>query len=50
MRNKLPPLPFIIPTYWIVYRDVDSLDPISPDQVDSIVAFDHLFVARLRIR
>ena len=36
-------------TYWIVYRDVDSLDPISPDRLESIVAFDHLFVARLRM-
>jgi hypothetical protein len=36
-------------TYWIVYRDVDSLDPISPDRLESVVAFDHLFVARLRM-
>ncbi len=36
-------------TYWLVYRDTDSIDPLSPDQVEFITTFDHLVISRLRL-
>jgi len=35
-------------TYWIVYRDTDNIDPLSPEDLEVITAFDHLVIARLR--
>jgi mannosyltransferase len=35
-------------TYWIVYRDTDSIDPLSPDDVEVITTFNHVVIARLR--
>jgi hypothetical protein len=39
----------MIPKHGIVFRDVDILDPISPDRLESVVAFDQIFIARLRM-
>jgi hypothetical protein len=37
------------PTYWVVYRDTDNIDPLTPEDLDVIASFDHLVIARLRI-
>jgi mannosyltransferase len=37
-------------TYWIVYRDTDNVDPLTPEDLDVITSFDHVVIAKLITR
>jgi mannosyltransferase len=34
-------------TFWIVYRDTDSIEPLTPADLEVITTFDHVVIAKL---
>ena len=35
-------------TFWLVYRDTDSIEPLTPEDLEVITSFEHVVIARLR--
>jgi mannosyltransferase len=36
-------------TFWLIYRDTDSIDPLTAEDLEIITSFEHLIIARIRI-